>query len=223
MALAYSLPRHRPELQAVIWDYDGTLIASHRSDGAAVDMIVARIPGTAQGAEIFWQLEGEPLTRRVARAWPGLESEVMKFFEHEEPPVLFPGVVAALNHFRDHDVPMGVVSSRLSSSLREGLTATGLRSYFGVVIGLDDVANPKPDPEGLVKAMQKLNAEPAATIFIGDSLLDMEAAHRAGTQRLHALWRDNELKREAEIENRFVPALRDPRQCIGMFTWPPSA
>jgi beta-phosphoglucomutase-like phosphatase (HAD superfamily) len=49
-----------------------------------------------------------------------------------------------------------VVSSRRLAALHRGLAATGLGGHFPVVIGLDDVTTPKPSPEGLILALERL-------------------------------------------------------------------
>ena len=54
---------------------------------------------------------------------------------------------------------------------------------------------PKPDCEGVVKAMANLGASPSDTVYVGDSLDDLKAAKGAGIDFFAALWS----KTEAEI------------------------
>lgn len=81
-----------------------------------------------------------------------------------------------------------MVSSRRLLALDQGLRAAGLRRHFSVVVGLDDVAEPKPSPEGLLLALGRLAVEPSRAVFIGDTELDVEAGHRAGVATWRAVW-----------------------------------
>ena len=56
------------------------------------------------------------------------------------------------------------------------------------MVGLDDVAEPKPSPEGLLLALGRLGVEASRAVFIGDTELDVEAGHRAGVAVWRAVW-----------------------------------
>ena len=45
-------------------------------------------------------------------------------------------------------------------------------SVIDVIIGGDDVKNEKPDPEGLLTAIQKLNVSKNQALYVGDSIVD---------------------------------------------------
>ena len=49
-----------------------------------------------------------------------------------------------------------------------------------VIIGGDDVKNEKPDPEGLLTAIQKLNVSKNQALYVGDSIVDAKTAQSAG-------------------------------------------
>lgn len=56
----------------------------------------------------------------------------------------------------------------------------GLLSCLETVIGSGDVRRPKPDPEGLLLAMERMGVAPGETLFCGDTVLDAGAARNAG-------------------------------------------
>lgn len=56
----------------------------------------------------------------------------------------------------------------------------GMGSMFDATITGDDVSEPKPDPEGIFKAMRALQAVPEETLFVGDSNADIQAGKSAG-------------------------------------------
>jgi pyrophosphatase PpaX len=178
----------RPSIDTVVWDYDGTLVNTRFADEAAVAELLRRDPTAAAGAEVFWATEGQPIIQRLELAWPGRAQEVLPLFDQRLRPRLHRGVTPVLDELRHRGLPMAVVSSRRREPLEWGLSACGLRRYFQSVIGLEDVAQPKPDPEGLLKAVRGVGATPARSVYVGDSEVDVEAGHRAGMTAWRAAW-----------------------------------
>jgi len=187
-ALPSSLPLPRPAIDAVIWDYDGTLVNTRFADEAAVAELVGREPSAAAGAEVFWATEGQPIIQRLELAWPGRARELLPLFDQPVAPRRHRGVIPVLESLRDRGLPMAVVSSRRREPLAWGLRASGLRPYFDEVIGLEDVNLPKPDPEGLLVAARRLGVTSSRGVYIGDSEIDVEAGHRAGMTAWRAAW-----------------------------------
>lgn len=75
---------------------------------------------------------------------------------------------------------LGVVTtktSKYSSNLLENL---GILKYFKILIGRDDVINPKPNPEPILKALEILNKPKQNAFMVGDTNLDINCAKNAG-------------------------------------------
>ena len=189
MAAHPTPPRpHQLAVDAVVFDFDGTLVASRFVDQAAVAELIASDPAAAAGVETFWRHEGEPLVSRIELAWPGRTSEILPLFERPEAPRRFPGITTLLRKLDREGLLMAVVSSRRLTALEQGLGATDLRRHFPVVIGLEDVTQPKPSPEGLLLALGRLGVAPTQAVFVGDSDHDVEAGRRAGVTVWRAVW-----------------------------------
>ena len=60
--------------------------------------------------------------------------------------------------------------------------------YFDVVVGGNQVARPKPAPDGVRAAARALGLDPARCLYVGDSPLDVGAAEAAGALPVHAGW-----------------------------------
>ena len=180
--------RPTPEVVAAVFDFDGTLVASRSIDEAAVAALIRADPSAAVGADLFWSHDGEPLVIRIELAWPERVEEILPLFDSQGPSVPFPGIVSLLQWLEGLGLALGVVSSRRRSDLEKGLADAGLRHHFRVVVGLDDVSEPKPSPEGLLHALRGLDVEPPRAVFIGDNDLDVEAGRRAGVTTWRALW-----------------------------------
>ncbi len=79
----------------------------------------------------------------------------------------------------------------------------GLADLFDLVVTAQDVKRPKPHPEMLEKALSHFNLDQQQGIFVGDSLVDQQAAHAAGMAfaafRNRSLTADYHLKRLDEL------------------------
>ncbi len=93
---------------------------------------------------------------------------------------LFPGARELLEALHARGIPAGVVSTKKSATLDGILQHQQVRSLLALVVGGDDVSSPKPNPEGLNKAAGALCLPPADILFCGDTVMDAEAACRAG-------------------------------------------
>jgi HAD superfamily hydrolase (TIGR01509 family) len=76
---------------------------------------------------------------------------------------------------------LGIVTSRLRKGVRRFFRISKLSRYFDVVISPEDYSKPKPNPESLLIALDRLRIKPEEAVYIGDSLTDYEAAKNAGT------------------------------------------
>ena len=104
--------------------------------------------------------------------------------------------VAAL---REHGVAAGIVSTKWRQRIVDVLERESLIDKFSVIVGGDNVAKHKPDPEGLLAAAKSLRAEPAEVIYVGDSTTDAKAAGRAGMRFVAVLSGVTEAKEFAEF------------------------
>ena len=57
-----------------------------------------------------------------------------------------------------------------------------------IVLGHHQITKPKPDPDGLIKAMTAANASPEDTFHVGDKPEDTEASKAAGVTSIGAAW-----------------------------------
>ena len=75
--------------------------------------------------------------------------------------------------------PVGIATNR-GSSIGQILDHFSLRTFFTAVVTSHDVERPKPAPDMLFLAAEKLQQKPEDCLFIGDSELDRMAATEAG-------------------------------------------
>jgi HAD superfamily hydrolase (TIGR01509 family) len=76
--------------------------------------------------------------------------------------------------------PVAVASNSPRSHLLAGLTRTGLTDAFDVVIGVEDIAEPKPAPDIYLRACELLGVAPPESVALEDSPPGAAAARAAG-------------------------------------------
>ena len=161
---------------AVVYDLDGTLVELAVDWGAVARDVasVLRERGVDIGSEGLWgmlELADETGHRdAVERTITGYEETGAQESRR-----------LALADGLPHTVPVGVCSLNAESACRVALSVHDIDSAVGPVVGRTTVGSSKPDPEGLLWVVDELDADPASTLFVGDSQRDAETARRAGT------------------------------------------
>lgn len=83
---------------------------------------------------------------------------------------------------------LGVVTTKTTKYTIPLLEQFGIMEYFEVVIGRQEVENPKPHPEPIFKALEAMNLNPHKNIYmIGDTKLDIIAANEANVNNVAVL------------------------------------
>ncbi len=94
----------------------------------------------------------------------------------------FPEVRNLMDFLKDKDCQTGIVSTKYRYRILEALEANRMSELFDVIVGGEDVHSHKPDPEGIIIAMERLGRTREEVVFVGDSLFDYFAAGNAGVQ-----------------------------------------
>ena len=100
----------------------------------------------------------------------------------------FEGVNETVETLQKKGYKLGIVTTKRSDVVEMGLKLTGLDQYFNVVVALDDVAKPKPDPEPVNMALRLLDSAPERAIMVGDNHHDILAGKNAGTATAAVEW-----------------------------------
>jgi HAD superfamily hydrolase (TIGR01509 family) len=183
-----TIPRIKP--LAVVFDNDGLLLdtepcwtlaeeALFRAHGKTFDLaakhqLIGSSPATA--APILARLLDLPLAGRQ------LSDELysLALTEVGEGAAPRPGAVELVGRLRAAGLPVAVASNSPRSHLLAGLRRVGLTECFDAVLGVDDVANPKPAPDLYVDACKALQVAPGDAVALEDSPTGVAAARAAG-------------------------------------------
>jgi pyrophosphatase PpaX len=184
------------KLQTALFDLDGTLIDSIRLilDSYHHTLTQHKLP--ARTDEEWLRGVGTPLHVQFSE-WRGspevLEAMIATYREynikhHDRMVTVYPGVVDAIREIKAAGIQTGLVTSKNRQGAVKGLTLVGLEALMDVLVCADEVTNYKPHPEPVEKAVALLGADPATTVYVGDSIHDMQSGRAAGVKTAAALW-----------------------------------
>jgi phosphoglycolate phosphatase len=71
------------------------------------------------------------------------------------------------------------VATNRSNTIGTVLSSNDLESYFDIVVSCQDVKNPKPHPESLLRILHFFAIGPHEAFYVGDSMVDYETAGAA--------------------------------------------
>jgi pyrophosphatase PpaX len=177
-----------------LFDFDGTLAYSEHAYRAAFLHSIERHTGVLPNEvefKDFWNVTPHEVLRRYGDE---LLEEMLASFEehyyatHHQHLIAYDGVEELLSHLQAQGARVGIVSLKPRRAGDLELDIIGLRRLIGLAVWGDDVENPKPEPDGVLRAMADLGADARSTLVIGDSPADIKMGQAAGTQTAAAMW-----------------------------------
>lgn len=108
-----------------------------------------------------------------------LMESLISSFDGEVP--LMPGAEELLTSVQESGIPFGLVTSN-TRQMCDLVIGTIPDIKFNVTITVDDVLNPKPDPEGYLKAAKALGADVRNVLIFEDSIPGVRAASGSGAR-----------------------------------------
>jgi phosphoglycolate phosphatase len=177
------------ELESIVFDFDYTLADSSVPVIDCVNYALAKLGLPAAAPKAVRRTIGLalPETLRMLAGEHNLDraAEFYDLFVERADEVMLDGTVLlefvpkTVRVLRHH-ARLGIVSSKWRSRIETILRRERLLDLFGAIVGGEDVPMLKPDPTGLRMALNKLDAPPERSLYVGDSVTDAETARRAG-------------------------------------------
>jgi pyrophosphatase PpaX len=183
-------------LQTILFDLDGTLIDSVRLILDSYHHTLRKHGLPARTDEEWLKGVGTPLHVQLAE-WRDDEGTIEALIgtyrqynleHHDRMVTVYPGVVEVVREIKLAGLQTGLVTSKNNQGAMRGLKLAGLEALMDVLVCADDVTNPKPHPEPVEKAVTLLGADPASSLYVGDSVHDMHSGRAAGVHTAAALW-----------------------------------
>ena len=182
----------------IVFDLDGTLIDSRRDLADSVNEVLERSGARALPADEVMSMVGEGAPVLVERALrrAGLDvpiDEALRRFrsvyarrllDHTRP---YDGIVAVVARAAAR-ATLAVLTNKPGEPTERLLAAFDLLRHFRRVVGGDSSLPRKPDPTALRQLIEQAGVTTDDTLFVGDSMIDVETARRAGVAVCVALY-----------------------------------
>lgn len=172
------------------FDFDFTLADSSRGAVECANFALRALGFPEGSPESIHRTVGLTLERTCSELTgshdPVLAAEFKRHFVDRADQVMlehiafFDTTPAALSQLKSLGHYVSVVSTKYHARIDAALHRDGLRGYVDYIVGGDEVRQNKPDPEGLLRAIERSGVEKSSTLYVGDSQTDGECAQRAG-------------------------------------------
>ena len=178
--------------RGLIFDFDGTLVDSYPLIEEAFAHVMRTHRLDEDARHLFRQNRGLPLPDQMKIVAPNMWEELVATYRSVDSKLgharVFRGIPTLVRKLRHAGAPLGVVSCKRRVLIEAELEAVGLREFFDVVIGFEDVTPPKPAPDPLLAAIGYLGLSRSTAIYVGDSIVDLQTGRAARVRTVLAAW-----------------------------------
>jgi phosphoglycolate phosphatase len=174
-------------VRAIVFDLDGTLVDSYRPITTSLNYTRAQFGMLPLGLAEIRSRVGRGLEHLIGelvgpdRVEQGVQLFRRRYSEiYADQTVGLPGVVKTLRGLREAGYSMAVASNKPTRFSQPILQRVGMLPFIGCVQGPDLVAAAKPEPAMILRCLELLHVTRCEAVYVGDMLLDVESAARAG-------------------------------------------
>lgn len=188
----------------IAFDLDGTLIDTN---GPYLRAVQRRLQEELGFHKELWELSsilGVP--GRIALAelgFPDVESahEVIGryFYEYAGEIRAFEGIEETLSALQGKGIRLGLVTSKGRARLEREFFPLPVSRYFPDIVCAEDTALHKPEPAPMLCYLSRTGADPARTLYVGDSPNDLAMCRAAGVGCVLVTWGSFQRDRDPSV------------------------
>ncbi len=178
----------------VLFDLDGTIVDSGWMILASFRHATRTVLGREIPDEVLMARVGAGhLLEQMADFDPEKADELAHAYREFYAPLhselkAFPGMLDLVRTLDGEGRKLGVVSAKRGDIVQLAFAALGFGDVMDVVVGSDEAPRGKPHPDQIFVALERLDAEPADTAYIGDAPFDIAAAKAAAVHAIGVTW-----------------------------------
>jgi len=178
----------------VLFDLDGTVVASGSIILATMRHATREVLGRDfDDAELMQAVGGPGLEAQMAVFAPERVDELVQVYRAHNEPLheeleACAGMEDVLVRLHAEGRRLGVVTAKRRATVELAFDRVPVAHLFETVVGGDETERHKPDPEPLLLAAERMNAQPSETAYVGDSPFDIRAAKAAGMYAIAVTW-----------------------------------
>lgn len=172
-------------LKAIIFDMDGVLLDSKQAWFTIFNETLQHFEKRSVTIEEFEQnLWANNFTPIVKQYFSVPVEKVRGYFdrlysEFKDKVLVNDDTRSTLKKLKEKGLKLTVATNTHYSYAERILTSTGLIGFFDLIIGIDMVKNGKPEPDMLLKSLDKLKLKKDEAVYVGDASWDQIASKAA--------------------------------------------
>jgi len=208
--------------RAAIFDLDGTLINSLTDLARSGNELLKLYGRPAYHEEKYKYFVGNGSRKLMERLLPDFTPDQIdealaiytkiyarNLYQHTKP---YKYILDMLQQLKLRGVLLAVCTNKHASAVNGLISASFPANLFDVIKGVGEGEKPKPSPDNTLKIMASLEVKPEETIFVGDTMVDMQTAKNAGAFPVGVLWG---FRTQQELEeNGAGIIISDPRELL---------
>lgn len=174
----------------VIYDLDGVLIDATQAIINSFALTFQEVGATFNPEDVVSRIGyslvevlEELLPEHRDRAWELRDRYIHHFQRQDASHIrLLPGVAETLGALKGRGYRQSLATNKTTSEADRILTQLGVRGYLDLLVGLMDVANPKPAPDMINLTLERLGVPSGRAVFVDDTTVGLSAGISAGVR-----------------------------------------
>lgn len=182
------MPKRKTELKAIIFDLDGVIIDSFDRQFQIFNELRKRYGLHDVNEKMFREKIWGNSLETIANEFFKKQSydEIKKRHEflvrkYINKVKLMDNAKEVIQKIKRSGIKTGLVTNATKNRTKKELEFLKIKDKFDIILTADDVEKPKPYPDGILKACERLNVQPDEVIYVGDRENDYKAGKSAGT------------------------------------------
>jgi len=178
-------------IKLVIFDIDGTLVDAYSAIEKSVNYAMKRMGYPLRDYMTIRRVVGggdEKLLEQFVNI-KDLNKALFLYHSHHKVAlpkysILMPNVRCVLRYLKGKNYKLAIASNRPTKFAQILIHHLNIAQYFNYVLCADKLRFNKPNPEILLKIMQRLHVKRTQTLYVGDMITDAHAGKRAGVKTI---------------------------------------